>query len=78
LVLDEATSALDNATERAVMEAVHNLAHQKTIIIIAHRLSTVKPCDRIFVLEAGRKVEEGSWEELVQDGQRFRMLAAGM
>ncbi|PJN94666.1 hypothetical protein CNY89_13155, partial [Amaricoccus sp. HAR-UPW-R2A-40] len=47
LVLDEATSALDNLTERAVMDAVHNLGGQKTIIMIAHRLSTVQDCDRI-------------------------------
>lgn len=78
LVLDEATSALDNATERAVMEAVHNLAHQKTIIIIAHRLSTVKPSDHIFVLESGRLVEDGTWDELSEGGMKFKSLAAGM
>ena len=48
LILDEATSALDNLTEQAVMEAVHNLRKNITIILIAHRLSTVKNCDKIF------------------------------
>ena len=53
LILDEATSALDNLTEHAVMEAVNNLGHEITIILIAHRLSTVKACDTIFMLERG-------------------------
>lgn len=76
LVFDEATSALDNATERAVMEAVHNLASQKTIILIAHRLTTVKPSDQIYVLDAGRVVEQGTWDQLVQGGSHFQNLAA--
>src|SRR5680860_1440414 len=53
LVFDEATSALDTVTERAVMQAVKGLSPQKTIIIIAHRLSTVRDCDRIVLLEQG-------------------------
>ena len=53
LILDEATSALDNLTEQAVMDAVHNLGKDITIIMIAHRLSTVKECDIIFLLEKG-------------------------
>ena len=53
LILDEATSALDNLTERAVMDAVHNLGHAKTIMMIAHRLTTVSDCDMIFMLEGG-------------------------
>ncbi len=76
LVLDEATSALDNRTERAVMDAVHNLAHAKTIIMIAHRLSTVRPCDAIFVLEQGRCVDRGSYDELMRRSTDFRTLAA--
>ena len=78
LVFDEATSALDNATERAVMQAVHNLSSRKTIILIAHRLSTVKPCDQILVLSQGRIVEQGSWSELVHSGEQFHQLAAGL
>jgi ABC-type multidrug transport system fused ATPase/permease subunit len=60
LVLDEATSALDLDTEKCVMEAVNSLHGQKTILIIAHRLSTVKNCDRIFRLEHGQLTAEGT------------------
>lgn len=59
LVLDEATSALDTETETAVMEAVDALRGQKTIVIVAHRLSTLNGCDRIYRMEAGRFVAEG-------------------
>ena len=60
LVLDEATSALDTTTERDVMQTVDNLQGTKTIIIIAHRLSTVEHCNRLYRLEKGRLVEEGT------------------
>jgi ABC-type multidrug transport system fused ATPase/permease subunit len=76
LILDEATSALDNLTERAVMEAVHNIAGQKTIVMIAHRLSTVRNCDRIFVLRDGRVAASGRFEELVRTDDEFRKMAA--
>ena len=75
LVLDEATSALDNLTERAVMDAVHNLGHQMTIILIAHRLTTVRECDRIFLLDHGRVVGEGNFEQLLGGNEDFRKLA---
>jgi ATP-binding cassette, subfamily B, bacterial PglK len=74
LIMDEATSALDNITERAVMEAVHNLANRKTLIIIAHRLSTVRNCDRIYLLELGRVVASGKYDELVAHEARFRAM----
>jgi ABC-type multidrug transport system fused ATPase/permease subunit len=77
LILDEATSALDNLTERAVMEAVHNLSHEKTIIMIAHRLSTVKDCETIFLMEKGRLVAQGRYEALVAENETFRRMAAG-
>ena len=59
LILDEATSALDNLTEQAVMDAVHNLGHAKTVVMIAHRLTTVRNCDAIFMMEHGRVVAVG-------------------
>ena len=75
LILDEATSALDNLTERAVMDAVHNLGHAKTIIMIAHRLTTVRDCDTIFMLENGQVVAAGSYDDLIETNRQFRALA---
>ena len=75
LLLDEATSALDNVTERAVMEAVHNLGHDKTIIMIAHRLTTVRDCDMIFLLENGQLAAQGRYDDLVRDNETFRRMA---
>jgi ABC-type multidrug transport system fused ATPase/permease subunit len=74
LVLDEATSALDTLTEQAVMDAVHNLARRKTIIIIAHRLSTVRDCDTIVLLEAGRIVAQGRFADLAEREAGFRAM----
>ena len=65
LILDEATSALDNQTEHAVMDAVNNLNKQMTIIIIAHRLNTVKNCDIIFKFDKGRIVGQGTFDQLI-------------
>lgn len=72
LILDEATSALDNLTEQAVMDAVHNLNKEITIIIIAHRLTTIKDCDQIFLIDSGKIVDSGSYEELVKKNHVFR------
>ena len=76
LILDEATSALDNLTERAVMDAVHNLARAKTIVLIAHRLSTVRHCDAIHVLENGRCTAVADYDTLMACHPAFRQLAA--
>ncbi len=76
LVLDEATSALDTQTERAVQEALTRLVEGRTTIAIAHRLSTVRDADQIVVLDAGRVVETGAYDELVAQGGRFAALAA--
>ncbi|WP_299961905.1 ABC transporter ATP-binding protein [uncultured Roseobacter sp.] len=75
LILDEATSALDNITERAVMEAVHNIGGKKTIIMIAHRLSTVKNCDEIFMLAGGKVLASGRFDDLMQNSPEFREMA---
>jgi ABC-type multidrug transport system fused ATPase/permease subunit len=77
LVLDEATSALDNVTERLVMQAMETLAPAKTVIMIAHRLSTVRNCDVIFFLENGVVSAQGTFEELRATHERFRSLAEG-
>jgi ABC-type multidrug transport system fused ATPase/permease subunit len=76
LVLDEATSALDNVTENAVLEALQTLAGRKTIIMVAHRLSTVRGCDLVCLLERGQIAEQGQYDELVRSSPRFRALAA--
>ncbi len=67
LILDEATNALDNQTEKAVMDAVNNLSKNITIILIAHRLNTVKNCDVIFKLDNGEIVSEGNFNEIIND-----------
>jgi len=75
IVFDEATSALDNLTEAEVMAAIEALPGDKTIIMIAHRLSTVKRCDRIVVMENGRMVGCDRWDALMTDNQIFRRIA---
>ncbi|MGB3312384.1 MAG: ABC transporter ATP-binding protein [Nodosilinea sp.] len=65
LVLDEATSALDNETEQKVSEAIQKLSGEKTVIIIAHRLSTVEHCDRVYLMEKGELRKSGSYTEVV-------------
>lgn len=75
LIMDEATSALDNLTEQAVMDAVNNLGKKITIIMVAHRLSTVKNCDIIFLLEKGKLKAEGTFEKLIQVNDKFRKNA---
>lgn len=68
LVCDEATSALDSASERAIMNSLDELAQGRTSIFVAHRLSTVMNCDRIFVMSEGRLVEQGTHRDLMACG----------
>jgi ABC-type branched-subunit amino acid transport system ATPase component len=75
LILDEATSALDNKTEKAVMDTINNLAKQVTVILIAHRLSILKKCDQIFLLEKGKLKHQGTFEELINIDENFRKSA---
>lgn len=75
LVLDEATSALDNITENVIMEALHTLSRQKTIIMVAHRLTTVRECDWIFVMENGYLSDQGTYSELLLRNTIFKQLA---
>ncbi len=75
LVMDEATSALDNATEDHVMQAIRELRGGRTILMIAHRLSTVKECDIVFHLEGGRLVGQGTFDELMATDRQFRVVA---
>lgn len=75
LVFDEATSSLDGLTEAAVMQSIDSLARKKTIIMIAHRLSTLRNCDEVFVLESGRVAEKGRYDDLISIGSRFAVMA---
>lgn len=75
LVFDEATSSLDSATEQAVMDAIDNLNRDLTILLIAHRFTTVRRCDTIIVLEHGRVVAQGTYKQLLEHSPNFRDLA---
>jgi ATP-binding cassette subfamily B protein len=75
LLLDEATSALDAESEKAVQDALDRLMDQRTTIVVAHRLATVRAADRIVVMDAGRIVEEGAHAELINQGGLYARLA---
>lgn len=75
LVFDEATSALDNVTERSVMDAIEGLTRKLTVLLIAHRLTTVQRCDLIIEMEHGRVVAQGTYEQLLESSASFRRMA---
>ncbi|PTB30918.1 hypothetical protein DAT36_19735 [Photobacterium phosphoreum] len=75
LVFDEATSALDGITEKKIMESIENLSGLKTIILIAHRLNTVKKCNNIYIMEGGEVIDSGNYEYLVKHNEYFNKLA---
>jgi ABC-type multidrug transport system fused ATPase/permease subunit len=77
LILDEATSALDGVTEDAVIQAIRELAAQKTIVLVAHRLTTVRECDAIYMFENGEVVSQGTYHELFSTNLKFRAMASG-
>jgi ATP-binding cassette, subfamily B, bacterial PglK len=74
LVLDEATSAMDTVTEKSVMKAINNLGNKKTIIMIAHRISTIQDCDCIYMLDDGKIVDHGNFTELSASNKKFQEL----
>jgi len=75
IMFDEATSALDNHTEAEVLAAIEDLPGDTTVLMIAHRLSTVRQCDRIIVMEAGKIVGIGPWDSLIEKNAAFRKIA---
>jgi len=74
LIFDEATSALDYESERLIQQNMRSIVRGRTVLIIAHRLSTVRSADRILTLERGRLVEDGSHDELIRKGGRYANL----
>jgi ATP-binding cassette, subfamily B, bacterial PglK len=78
LVFDEATSALDNVTEQSVMDAIKELSSDLTILLIAHRISTVRRCDTIVELEHGQVVAQGTYEQLLECSPSFQRMARAM
>ena len=71
LILDEATNALDNLTEKAVMDSLYNLRNKITIILIAHRLNTIKKCDQVFLIDQGEIIDSGNYDELSKNSKSF-------
>ncbi|MFO8090865.1 MAG: ABC transporter ATP-binding protein [Desulfatiglandaceae bacterium] len=78
LVLDEATSSLDNVTEKYVIQAIKRMKGKRTIILIAHRLTTVRECDAIVLLDHGEIKAQGAYDDLVANNEQFRNMAAGV
>jgi ABC-type multidrug transport system fused ATPase/permease subunit len=76
LILDEATSHLDSVSEALVQQALQNASRGRTTIVIAHRLSTIRQADWVVVLDAGRVVEQGTWDTLQAAGGPFHRLLA--
>jgi len=75
LFLDEATSSLDSITENVIMDSILNLSHKKTIIMIAHRLTTLKECDIIHIMKNGIIVDSGTYQQLVANNKDFKEMA---
>jgi ABC-type multidrug transport system fused ATPase/permease subunit len=74
LVFDEATSALDGITEKAIMNAIHDFTGKKTLIMIAHRLTTVQKCDQIFIIDKGAIIDSGTYQELLKKNEQFKKM----
>lgn len=77
LVLDEATSSLDGTTEKSVLEAMDNVAKLKTLIIVAHRLKTVEHCDVLYLLDKGKIVAQGDYQDLLENNLQFQEMVEG-
>lgn len=75
LILDEATSSLDSISEKLIMDAIHDFSGSKTVIMIAHRLTTVQKCDVIYFIDKGKVQDFGSYEDLIKNNKIFKKMA---
>jgi ABC-type multidrug transport system fused ATPase/permease subunit len=75
LIFDEATSSLDNVTEQKISHAIDSISREKTILIVAHRLSTVRFCDKLIFLSRGEVQAIGTYDQLIENNSNFRQLA---
>ena len=75
LIFDEATSSLDGITEEAVINSIKNIQHTKTVVIVAHRLASVRNCDVIYFIENGKVVDSGSYDGLLNRNASFKKMA---
>ena len=74
IIFDEATAALDTKTERMIQDSINDLSKGRTVILIAHRLSTLKDADKLVVIEDGKVIESGTMEELLDNNNKFAEL----
>ena len=74
LIMDEATSALDGITEEKVMRSILEFSKDKTIILIAHRLTTLQECDEIFLFDHGKLVDQGDYDQLIKNNSMFKRM----
>ena len=77
LLLDEATSALDGLTEKKVIAAIENVSKDLTLVMVAHRLSTIQDCDQIYFLEHGKIADQGNFQYLLKSNDTFRAMVSG-
>jgi ATP-binding cassette, subfamily B, bacterial PglK len=77
ILMDEATSALDNQTEADFMKSIELMKGEKTLVIIAHRLSTVENCDVIYFMENGKIIGVGNYDQLLSENQKFKQMVNG-
>lgn len=75
IIFDEATKALDGIIEVIIMGAIHESSDQKTIIMVAYRLQNVQKCDVIYMMDKGKIINRGSYQQLVENNQRFKEMA---
>ena len=78
LVLDEATNSLDSYTEKLVLDAINSLSQKLTIIIITHRLNTLKVCDKVVLLEKGKIIADDKYDKLVENHKFFKLISSNL